>query len=504
MPGIAFIDALILDREGFKPGNILIEGDRIVASGSERHVSANIDSKTLIVHCNRRLVLIPYFIDAHCHPSTLGIREFTLNLKGTKSISDIKRKVMKLVREGRRMVVGFGWDHELFVERRVPRKSDLDEVSKTIPILLVRVCGHMAVANSAMIRRLVDSYPSLTTIARIVSDGLLLEEEVEKAYDVIFSFSLSEYSKMLVNALGRFLENNVQAVGFMSAYERDLKALRLILKEREETYPHVKVYVTHRIIRKVKSEFRDLYERGIIVGVKVIADGSFGARTACLTEPYSDAKTRGMMLISREKLREICEEAHSLGLQVAVHAIGDAAIELVLEVYEEVFGREGVRREHHRIEHCSLLNPTIIDIMRDIKPIVVVQPQFILSDIWIKRRLGEKRLRYVYAFKTLTELGCIVAFSSDAPVEEVKPWETIYAATTRGRSKGIELAYYTMHEKLTLEEALIAYTYNSAYAILHDLTVKDGMRIPMIALHASQLEKVKLGLPPKVVYKSTS
>jgi predicted amidohydrolase YtcJ len=190
--------------------------------------------------------------------------------------------------------------------------------------------------------------------------------------------------------------------------------------------------------------------------VKIFADGSLGARTAALKEPYSDKlDTSGMMLYTQRELNRLVLMAHRAGLQVGVHAIGDKAIEMSLKAFEKALKACPKVNHRHRIEHCSVLNPKLIGRMKRLGLIASVQPHFVVSDFWVKERLGEERARWVYPFKTLMEEGVVVASGSDCPVEPINPLLGVWAAVAR---KGF------VEERLSVEEALRMYTVNAAYA----------------------------------------
>ncbi|MDK2383514.1 MAG: amidohydrolase family protein, partial [Candidatus Korarchaeota archaeon] len=155
------------------------------------------------------------------------------------------------------------------------------------------------------------------------------------------------------------------------------------------------------------------------------------------------------------------------GLQLAVHAIGDRANDMVLRIYSEL-GREAVRGLRHRIEHASVLRPDQLRLMAELGAAAAVQPHFIISDWWVVRRLGRRRAAWAYPLRTMATAGIPMGFSTDAPVEPLDPWETIYAAVTRGEYEGVELAAETPGERLGLEESLHYYTMGSAYLVFEE------------------------------------
>jgi len=208
----------------------------------------------------------------------------------------------------------------------------------------------------------------------------------------------------------------------------------------------------HLLALGLRTGFGDPWVR--IGAVKLILDGSLGARTAYLREPYSDAPgERGKLLYREEELREIALKAHKAGLQLAIHAIGDGAIELALKVLSELPG--GPSSMRHRLEHASVLDPGLIDEMARLGVVASVQPRFVVSDFWVDERLGISRARWAYPFRSLLRAGVILAAGSDAPIEPIDPFEGVRAAIGEAQRE---------EERISLWDALRAYTLGAAYA----------------------------------------
>jgi predicted amidohydrolase YtcJ len=190
--------------------------------------------------------------------------------------------------------------------------------------------------------------------------------------------------------------------------------------------------------------------------IKILADGSLGARTAAMKKAYSDNHgKRGMMLYTQKQLQQLILKAHGVGLQLGVHAIGDRAVENVISAYEKALKKMPRKNHRHRIEHCSVLNPRLISRMKSLGLVASVQPHFVISDFWTVDRLGTERTRWAYPFKSLLKENVIVAAGSDCPVEGISPISGIWAAVAREDNP---------EEILTPTEALRTYTKNAAYA----------------------------------------
>lgn len=452
---------------------IIVHGQRVLYAGtSTRAIELAKSLGGDIVDLDGKVVL-PGFIDSHIHMDSLGLTLVSLDLTGVKSISELKNRVKQYVERFKpRVVIGRGWDQELFVEKRYPTRIDIDEVVKDIPVLLIRICGHMALLNTKGLE-----YTGLIGKAdRNVNEdsaGLVVENAVGEAYKKFTeSIGVEEFIGLLRKAQKYLLSHGVTSIGFVSCSLKTFKAL-LEMWRRNEL--HLRVHIYFNPVGDGIDVVKYLADLGFklgygdsllkVMGIKLFVDGSLGARTAWLSEPYEDhSRTLGFQLLDREDLYKIAKRADEAGLQLAVHAIGDKAIETVLGVYSEL---DNTRRLRHRVEHLSVLRDDLLEDMSELGAVAVVQPRFIISDWWAIHRLGPRRMKWLYRFRSMLEKNIPIAFSTDAPVESLNPWETIYAAITRGKYDDSPTYEYTASECLGLLESLDIYTRGSSYA-LHD------------------------------------
>jgi len=469
----AFINGKIYSS--FKPLRVIsgfvVYGDRVIYSGSsEKAVEIARGLNGLIIDLGGRVVM-PGFIDSHLHIDTLGIALNTLDLRGVGSIRELKDKLKAYSSKSRfKWIMGHGWDHELFEEKRWPNRWDIDEVVPDKPVLLTRICLHAGVVNTRGLREsrvLEENIPGVQRDERGEPTGVLFEAALKHTREKIKAeLSTSDYVDLIKTAQEHLVSQGVTTVGVAGCSLKVLKALTALwargeLKIRFRVYLYPRdgeVDVLELLGRMgVKKGFGDEYLR--IMGVKLFADGSLGSRTAWLTKPYSDdPSTRGEPSMDPEELKKTIKRAHDLGLQVAVHAIGDRALDTVLEAYSIV----RVDKMRHRVEHASVIRDDQLELLKKIKPAISLQPHFIITDWWAKNRLGVERIKWLYRFKTLLELELTIGFSTDAPVEPTNPWETIYAAVTRGKYDGVPYYEDTKGESLGVVDALHAYTMGSA------------------------------------------
>jgi len=452
---------------------LAIRDGKIVAVGSEAEVRKYVGDGTKVIDARGKTV-IPGFVDCHVHMAGFGQHLQALDLRNVGSIEEMKRKIREYAEKHpeRGWILGGRWDHELFSERRLPTRWDLDEAVRDKPVFLIRVCGHIGVANSKALELAGIGRETVVDGGAVDKDafsgepnGVLRENALNLVWRVVPKPSLAELEEACILACRKAVENGLTGVHWIvdSADE-----IRVIQKLYNGGKLPLRVYLG--IPAKLLDELLGL---GLVSGfgndmvrlgfVKLFADGSLGARTAALKQPYADKpETSGMLICSQRRLNWLVLKAHRAGWQLAVHAIGDRAIESVLKAFSKALKRFPRRDHRHRIEHCSVLNPRLIRRMKKLGLVASVQPHFIVSDFWVVDRVGAERARWVYPFKTLLKKGVVVSSGSDCPVEPINPLLGVWAAVARKSFS---------EESLTVEEALKTYTLNAAYASFSEADV---------------------------------
>jgi len=339
----------------------------------------------------------------------------------------------------------------------------LDEAIENRPVLLNRVCGHIAVANSKALQLTGITKETFVEGGKVDMDGKTGEPTGilrENALGIVSRLApkpgLKQLEEVCMLATKKAVEAGLTCVHWIVESAEEIRVLRKL--DSEGKLPlRVRLGVSTELHGRLDSPLlKDAKEGMVKTGfVKILADGSLGAHTAALNEYYSDKQgTRGMLLYSQRALENLVLRAHKAGFQLAIHAIGDRAVGGVLKAYEKalkIFPRADHR---HRIEHCSVLNASLIKRMRRLGVIASIQPHFVVSDFWVVSRVGKKRARWVYPFRTLLRKGLVVVSGSDCPVENISPLLGIWAAATQNKPK----------ERMTADEALASYTVTAAYA----------------------------------------
>jgi predicted amidohydrolase YtcJ len=457
---------MTLDSKQPKAEALAIQNGKIIAIDSSKEICKYIGNETEIIDAKNRTV-VPGFVDCHVHMTGFGWSLQGLGLRNVKFIEELQQKLKEYAEKypEKNWVLGGRWDQEKFAEKRYPTRWDLDKAIADKPVFLTRVCGHIGVANSKALR--LANITEQTTVegGKIDLDeatgklnGILRENAMELIWKVIPKPTLEELENACLLACREAVEAGLTCVHWIVDSADEIRIIQNLCSDGKlplRVYIGVPVELLDEIVKLglLTGFGNDMVKIGFI---KILADGSLGARTAALKRPYSDKpETKGMMLYSQKRLNKLVSKAHKAGLQLAIHAIGDRAIESVLKAFSKTL-QEAPRQNHrHRIEHCSVLNPKLIRSMKRLGLIASVQPHFVVSDFWVVDRLGSARARWVYPFKTLMHEGLVVASGSDCPVEPINPLLGIWAAVTRKSFP---------KESLTLEEALKTYTLNAAYA----------------------------------------
>lgn len=404
--------------------------------------------------------LLPGLTDSHCHPFELGWLRRNVDLRGTANITALRMRVAARVQRlaPGTWVQGMGWDHEAFEEGRLPNRSDIDDVSRNNPVILGRVCGHIGLLNSRAIDALgleAMTGPEYERDLGGALTGIVKEEALVAAYakaprgssaDCAADLSAVEFEAARYGLT--CLHNLVSPDGYREELDGLTKLAtegRLLLRHRAYVPP-----AALELVASVNEKMRESNAR--INGVKLFADGSLGARTAALREPYTDDPgNSGLLRYSDGELAQLVEKVDSSGLQVVIHAIGDRAVEQAVEALSLVTGSGNPRR--HRVEHASLLPKDLRSKISKHSIRLAVQPSFIVSDTWAEKRLGPERVSDLYPLGSILSDGILASGSSDAPVESFSPVLGMWAAMAGAGDRS---------ESLNLGEAVRLYTENGA------------------------------------------
>jgi predicted amidohydrolase YtcJ len=463
-----------MDAKGTIARSMAVLGGRIIGIGSDADTKKLIGPKTRVIDAKGRLVL-PGFNDAHVHFIATGAQLSQINLRDAKTPEEFVRRIREFAAKlpKGRWITGGRWDHENWTPADLPTAAMIDAATPNNPVFINRLDGHMALANSLAMR--------LARVGRNTADpvgGLIVRDAAGNATGIFKDVALDiiqkvipppGFDEMLEYAEAASLHaaslgvTSVQDMGTaeVAVYQEALKQGKL--KTRMYGCTPIDDYE-----RWKKAEISAAFGSPMLrVGcVKGYADGSLGSRTAWMFEPYADdPRTSGIPRDMKRLVSDIAA-ADKAGLQIMVHAIGDRANAATLDAYEAAAAANGPRDRRDRIEHSQHLRPQDIPRFGRLKVVASMQPIHLSDDgRWAGKRLGEKRLKSgAYQFRRLLDTGAVLAFGSDTPVASMNPLEGIYSAVTRRTNDDKNPNGWIPSQKITVDEAVRAFTYGSAYA----------------------------------------
>ncbi|MBA2339073.1 MAG: amidohydrolase [Pyrinomonadaceae bacterium] len=454
---------------------VAIYGNRIVAVGSEAEIKRFAGARTRTIDAKGRLVL-PGFNDSHVHFLSGGSQLSSVDLRDANTPQEFAERIRRFAANlpRGRWITGGDWDHERWTNAPLPTKELIDAFTPDTPVFVSRLDGHMALANSVALKlagvtRETKDPPGglIVRDARGEPTGILKDAAMSFVYRVIPDSSFEEKlaaARAATNHAARF---GVTSVQDMSA-GNDVGVYQTLLEQgnlKTRIYAVAPLPAWERLARTgVRRKFgSDMLRIG---GLKGFADGSLGSTTAFFFEPYNDAPdTRGLGSDEIDGMFDRAQKADRAGLQIMIHAIGDRANDQILTIYERL-NKENPQADHRfRIEHAQHLRPQDIKRFGQAQVIASMQPFHAIDDgRWAEKRIGHERARTTYAFRSLLDSGAMLAFGSDWTVAPIDPIQGIYAAVTRRTLDGKNPQGWIPEQKITVEEAVRAYTVGAAYA----------------------------------------
>ena len=416
--------------------------------------------------------IMPGLIDSHCHFLWMGVAMKTkIPLNDTKSIDEALKRVWKHVSEAKpgEWIIGVGWDEAKWPENRYLTKEDLDKIAPDNPVMLSRVCGHLVSINTKAMET-----AGITRETQDTEGGHVDKDETGENTGILRDCRYLVESVIPPNSPEIMVEglelasNRAMSLGCTGVHDAGLTNRDISAYQQAEKQGKLKV----RSYIMVRGDAQEAaIKLGVQTGlgddmiqlgpVKLFMDGSLGARTAALFEAYEDEpSTSGLLLMEPEVLTEKVVRAHDANLQTATHAIGDLAVERALDSIQEALRRNPRKDHRHRIEHCEITSSQQIERIKQLGVIPDMQPNFIGE--WsgpgsmYNQRLGDRRERLSNQYRAMLDEGIRVAFGSDG-----MPFNPIYGIWSA-------VNHPIKEHRITLEEAVMCYTLNSAYAGFHE------------------------------------
>lgn len=408
------------------------------------------------------------FIDSHLHFLGMGYVAYLIELKHENSIQDIISKVQSMNHQS--MIIGRGWNQEHFKEKRMLTKHDLNQISKELPVVMIRTCGHVLAVNDKMLQLagIDENYQYKGTGSIDFKTGIISEDAINLIYQSYPRPTKADLKKYLVKANEICLKNGITKVAsddfqifpisfeeiidvIKECYDENLIQVEITEQANLRTYDMLKTFIDKGYVNQNYGKYK-------MGPLKLLSDGSLGGRTARLKLPYSDdPMNQGILTYSYDELFKMVHLADRYQMDSVIHAIGDEAIEVAIQAI--IASLKITKRMNHRhaIIHAQLATLEQIDLMKTWHIGAIIQPIFLNSDIEIvESRIGQRQFSS-YLFHSMYLSGLKVGFSTDTPIENVNPLENIYAAVSRKSQSRPELDAFLKNEAYTIDEALHCY-----------------------------------------------
>ena len=467
-----------VDRARPSAEAIAIKGDRILAVGTRAEVDPWRGATTRTIDAGGRLVL-PGFDDAHIHFLMGALQLTNVDLKDASSPEEFARRIAARAKSAPGdWVQGGNWDEQAWTPAHLPTRELIDKVTPETPVFVGRYDGHMALANSVALKLAgVSAKTPDPPGGAIVRDsagnptGVLKDAAMAQVDKVIPPPTSEQRLRAIRLALQHMAELGVTSVQAMSVSWEDLDAWARLAAAGELT---VRVYAApleaewiERAARGSARNFNGPFLK--TAAVKGFADGSLGSATAYFFQPYTDAPgTSGLLsdeMQPLEGMRSRLAQADRAGKQLCIHAIGDRAISMVLDLFSDVERANGTRDRRFRIEHAQHVAPADFERFAALNVIASVQPYHAIDDgRWAEKRIGRERAKTTYPFRSFLDHRVRLAIGTDWPVAPLDPMLGLYAATTRATLDGRNPGGWVPEQKISVAEAIEGYTMASAYA----------------------------------------
>ncbi|MRG87711.1 amidohydrolase [Salinibacillus xinjiangensis] len=501
-------------QEGEVVEAVYTDNGRVIDLGTKSYLEKAYANQIDDEHDLDGQVMYPGFIDSHLHIIGHGERILRLDLTYIKSPEELLRAVKDATQKlsPGEWLIGEGFNENQWENPRIIHRNELDEACAEHPVMLTRVCRHAIIANTKAMNE-----AGITNDVEAPSGGVIDKDEkgemtgffLDNAQDLIKNHvpevSISYLEKAVTVAIQDLVQHGIvsghsEDLNYYGGFERTYEAFArsidgVNLKFRAHLLVHNEVIED---MDKSGHQFKNGSDWLELGAMKIFADGAFGGRTAWLKEPYADASDQyGVQINSIDHMKKLMVKARSRSMPVAVHAIGDQAAEMVLNMIEQYPPAEGVR---DRLIHAQLVNPNLINRMRKLSSLAVdIQPTFVASDFpWVLERIGEERQHLAYAWKSLMDAGIVCAGGSDAPIEEIDPIKGIAAAVNR--TSYLDGKTYGEAQCLSPYEAVSLYTTGAAYASGNE--EKQGQIAPGFYADFTVLDQDLFDIPKENIIKT--
>ena len=482
-----------------------IDGEIIKSVGSVNHVKKELHTNYQLIDLNGH-TMMPGFCDCHLHPIMYTIYLLSPDFSTIDNIVQFKEYIKEFSKTKPRdqLIIGYNLNEEKFKNPVLPTRWDLDDACPDKPLFIVRYDSHIGIANSkALELAKIDKSTIPPEGGEIRKDekGNLTGVVSEKALELIFShMSLPKYEDMkkTFNKVSQiFAEKGITSIHaildaepYFKEDKQDLSELAIFKRFNKYFSQNCYFFIEINDSQQLKSytssslNQKDKYAKFKIGGLKLFLDGTLGAKTACMHEPFTDAPEMcGFCVVEEDEIYEEMKTAHNQGFQVVIHTIGDKGCRIAIDLFIRLLKEYPRSDARHRIEHASLLTNDVITDMEKYGVIASCQPPFLNSEYeWLEKRLGSERIKYTYPFKSIINKGTILISGSDCPIEDPSPIQGLHALVNRNN--------FVPEQCISVKEALKTYTLNAAYASFQENikgSIEEGKLADLVILDKNPL-----------------
>ncbi|MFX1455005.1 MAG: amidohydrolase [Promethearchaeota archaeon] len=479
-----------------------IEDEKIVAVGDLENVRKALGEGYTPIDLKGN-TLLPGFIDSHMHPISFMFISLNLDVSNFTRLEDLQQFLKETAQkrgEGE-LIFGFRLKEEIFDIPKLPTRWDLDFACPANPVIILRYDGHIGIVNTKTL-----DLVGITPDTKVPKGGEIRKNEKgeltgvisENALGIIYSTiskyrnpNLEVFQETAESAFKLLAEKGITSFHGITTLERDIPVYQMIQNEVPQSYYSLISIVDPSRLDELKEMSLDNNEDDSRFKTrcwKAYFDGTLGAKTALMHEPFSDAPEKsGFSVVDEEEMLRRMKIAHNSGYQIGIHAIGDKGNRQLVNLYKKLL-KESPKEDHrHRIEHASLLTDDVIKDIKKLGLVLACQPPFINSEYtWLEKRLGKKRCKYTYPFRSILDAGIIMASGSDSPIEDPDIISGLHALVTRNG--------FVPEQCITMEEALKTYTINAAYAAFEENlkgSIKVGKLADLVILDRNPLQTAK-------------
>ena len=472
-----------------------ITGEKIVALGTFEEVKTQVGNNYTLVDLNG-LTLLPGFIDCHLHPILFVFYQVSPDVSEVTSLHELKN-ALKMAVKGKpndKLIIALNLSEEKLEVPVLPTKWDLDEACPNHPVFILRYDGHIGIANSEALKLVgIDENTSIpeggeirrnengeltgiiseTAVSPILSKvsfpaGKELADAAKKAFNYLASQGLTSLHGILhSDAGGEFGDFGVVEIPLLKSIQSYIYQNWYVMVNTERPKKLKRIKKPPLDGGNEESQFK-------LGCFKLFLDGTFGAKTACMFEPFTDEPGMcGFCVVEMDDIYEKMKIAHEEGFQICIHAIGDKGNRIAVDLYKKLLLESPRENHRHRIEHASMLTTDVLEDMANFNIIASCQPQFINSEYgWLEKRLGRERCKYTYPMKSIIDAGVLLISGSDCPVEDPSVIMGLHALVNRND--------FIPDERIDMKEALKTFTINAAYGSFEE-DLKGSLKVGKFA-----------------------